>query len=251
MMNKRILGISDSKSVFVPSLKRPEYFELMIKLSGKVQPSICYVGAAKGDNPERIAEFFELANRVDAVPSALKLYSMVSEDPGTYFAGADIIFIDGGITRNLIALMQEWGAIDALVETYEQGTLIAGASAGISMLFEWCVSDSIRTQIKPVRGIGLLKGTVCAHHDTQSERQAVMQDFLEQQPEAFPAYGLEDGVAALFCDGVLETVYTSEPTAKLVMFTRTGQTIETQNIPAVPIAEYTKRAREEHEPVEK
>ena len=217
-VSKRILGLSDSKSVFVPSWKRPEFFELIKALSQKDNPKICYIGAARGDNPERIAEFFELSNRVSFTPNALKLFNMVTDDPKAYFADADVIFIDGGATRNLIALMREWGALAPLQHAYERGTLLVGASAGISMLFDWCVSDSIRTQILPVRGIGLLAGTVCAHYDASADRRAVLQTMLHGTKNGLPGYGLEDGVGVLFEDGKLSSVFTTEDGGKAHVF---------------------------------
>ena len=74
----------------------------------------------------------------------------------------------------MIALLREWDVTDALIRAYKHGTLIAGASAGISMLFDWCISDSIKTNIQPVKGIGLLKGAVCAHYDAKAERRKTL-----------------------------------------------------------------------------
>lgn len=217
---KRILGISDSNSVFVPEWQRPEMFELIVGMSDRPRPRICYVGAARGDNPNRIAEFFELANRTRCEPFALKLFNMITDDPEEYFKGVDIVFIDGGATRNLIALMREWNAIEPLVRAYERGVVIAGASAGISMLFDWCVSDSIKTEIRPLQGVGILKGTVCAHYDVNQSRREVLENLIANKREALPAYGLEDGVAALFEDGHLKKVYSKQADRVLHVFER-------------------------------
>jgi len=217
-ISKRILGISDSKSVFVSSNEEPRFFELMAGLVRKSRPRICYIGAARGDNPERIGEFFELAARVGCEAKVLQLFSMVTDNPDEYFADTDIIFIDGGATRNLIALMREWNVIGALVEAYERGTLIVGASAGISMLFNWCASDSLRTRILPVPGIGLLKGSICAHYDVLPERRTVLKKMIEDQATAAPGYGLEDGVGVLFCGQSVKAVYALEGRGKLHSF---------------------------------
>lgn len=221
----RILGISDSNSVFVPEWQRPEMFELIVSLAQRNCPRICYVGAARGDNPNRIAEFFELASRFDCEPFALKLFSMVTNDPEDYFKDADVIFIDGGATRNLIALMREWNAIDALERAYESGVIIVGASAGVSMLFDWCISDSVRTRIAPVRGVGMLNGTVCAHYDVSPERREVLDELIAESSNALPAYGLEDGVAVLFANGEIEDVFSIKADGALHQFlSRSGTT---------------------------
>jgi peptidase E len=218
---RRILGISDSKSVFVTASEHPQILQLIRDLTNKAKaaaPSICYIGAAKGDRPERTSAFFDLAKQVGFHPTSLDMYAMETSDPRAYFPNTDAIFIDGGVTRNLIALLREWEVVDALVETYRRGTLIAGASAGISMLFDWCISDSIKSSIQPVRGIGLLKGSVCAHYDALEARRSALATLVQSEPGALPAIGIEDGVAALFENETLATTYTIRPEAKLHVF---------------------------------
>lgn len=225
---RRILGISDSKSVFVPSYKDPLLFELIrakTLIPENNVPTICYIGAAKGDRPERTADFFKLAERVGFQPSSLDLYAMNTGDSQAYFQSTDAIFIDGGVTRNLIALLKEWNVIEALRQAYQGGTLIAGASAGISMLFDWCISDSIKTSIQPVQGIGLLKGAVCAHYDALEARRITLDNLMRAEPTAFPAFGVEDGVAVLFENEVFVEAFTIRPNAKLHMFDKNDESI--------------------------
>ena len=218
---RRILGISDSKSVFVSASEQPGFLQLIRDLTNKAKasnPSICYIGAAKGDRPERTSAFFKLAEQVGFHPTSLDMYAMETGDPRAYFPNTDAIFIDGGVTRNLIALLKEWDVVDALVQTYQRGTLIAGASAGISMLFDWCISDSIKSSIQPVRGIGLLKGSVCAHYDALEARRNALAELVQSEPNALPAIGIDDGVAALFENESLLSTYTIKPAAKLHLF---------------------------------
>ena len=225
---RRILGISDSKSVFVPPHKDPLLFELIRAKTYTADtgvPTICYIGAAKGDRPERTADFFKLAERVGFHPTSLDLYAMKTGDSQAYFQGTDAIFIDGGVTRNLIALLREWDVIAALRQAYERGTLIAGASAGISMLFDWCISDSIKTNIQPVQGIGLLKGAVCAHYDVLEARRTTLDNLLRNEPTAFPAFGVEDGVAVLFENQGFVEAFTIRPDAKLHRFDKEDESI--------------------------
>lgn len=210
-------------------------FELIVSLGQSECPRICYVGAARGDDPNRIAEFYELARRTSCDPYALKLFSMLTDEPDEYFRDADIIFIDGGATRNLIALMREWNAIDALKRAYQAGVVIVGASAGISMLFEWCISDSVRTRIAPVRGIGILPGTVCAHYDVSAERRDALESHLANEPCAVPAYGLSDGVAILFTDGEFEGAFSIKQTGVLHQFSVASGVIQHTTMTAMRV----------------
>lgn len=220
---RRILGISDSKSVFVSPPEPPLLLDLIRQLTFKdaaAPPTICYIGAAKGDRPERIADFFALAKHAGFSPTSLDLYAMKTGDVNAYFANVNAIFIDGGVTRNLIALLREWDVTEALIRAYKHGALIAGASAGISMLFDWCISDSIKTNIQPIKGIGLLKGAVCAHYDAKAERRKTLANLLTTQPAAFPAFGIEDGVAVLFENEEFSETFTIKPNGKLHLFDR-------------------------------
>lgn len=217
-VRRRILGISDSQSVFVPAWEQPDFLNLIRKQTSTSAPSICYIGAARGHQPERAADFSKLAERVGCRVKSLDLFAMATGDPRAYFAGADAVFIDGGVTRNLIALLKEWDVVDALIDAYRDGMLIAGASAGISMVFDWCVSDSIKTDIRPVQGIGLLNGSLCAHYDVLEARRLVLDELIRTAPKALPAYGLEDGVAILFEDEVLTETFSIRSEAKLHLF---------------------------------
>ncbi len=216
---KQILGISDSKSLFVPSWKPPVYFEYMLSLCGKARPVVYYVGAAKGDCSEKITEFYELSARVPCQPRTLKLFNLDTDDNSSFFEGADVIYIDGGSTRNLMVLMQEWNVFEALVGAYNAGVVIVGASAGINMLFDWCMTDSIRTKILPFPGIGLLPGSICVHRNVRQDRVEVFQAFLEGPKAKFPAYALDDGVGVHFVDGGLVGVYTVSGDCRLRVYT--------------------------------
>lgn len=214
-VRRRILGISDSQAVFVPAWKQPDFVDLIRAQTNTPAPNIRYIGAARGHQPDRAADFFKLAERVGCRVTSLDLFAMATGDPLDYFSNADAVFIDGGVTRNLIALLKEWDAVEALIDAYRNGMLIAGASAGISMMFDWCVSDSIKTEIQPVRGIGLLQGTLCAHYDVLEARRQVLDDLIRTTPNTLPAYGLEDGVAVLFEDEVLAETFSIRSNAKL------------------------------------
>ncbi len=205
---RRILGISDSGSVFAPQWQAPLYMQLIADLSGVAKPTVCYVGAASGDDPRRISDFADLVSRVGGRSRALRVFAMTSDDPEDFFENADVVFIDGGSTRNLLALLREWGAVDALIDAYRRGVLIAGASAGISMFFDWYITDSVLTRISADRGIGVLSGTVCAHYDAREDRRRVLDRLIGDEKDALPAYGLDEGTSMYFVNEDLNQQYT-------------------------------------------
>lgn len=218
---RKIFGLSDSASFFASETDTPHLARKLVALSGKKTPVICYIGAAKGDNPDRIAEFQRLVERIGAKARILSLYNPPSSNAEGYFQGVDVIFVDGGSTRNLLALFREWDVVDFFREAYRSGTLLAGASAGLNLLFKWCITDSVKTELEPLPGLGMIDGSICVHHDSQPERQPVFQTFLQGQQAAFPAYALEDGSALYFENERFVECYAMQPKAGITKFGRT------------------------------
>lgn len=223
-VTRKILGFSDSKSVVVDVNQDALLFRHMINLSRKTRPLIYYIGAAKGDDPARRVFFERLCAHLYIKCHSLNLYAMEGEDPKFYFANADIIFIDGGVTRNLLALFKEWNVDAALRTSYKNGVLIAGASAGISVLFDWCITDSIKSNIKPMRGMNVLPGSVCAHYDTNIHRREVMTKLIESEPSARPGFCLSDQTACYFENESFKSGFTLDPSLGLLEYQGPKQT---------------------------
>jgi peptidase E len=213
MVCKQFLALSDSASLFTPSWKPPLLLNHLLALAARETPRILYVGAAKGDNPQRIAEFFSITARAKCSPRVLSFFDLTSDNPGGYFSEADIIFIDGGSTRNLLAILREWDAVVSLRNAYERGVLVAGASAGASIFFDWCMTDSVKTEIRPLAGLGILRGAICVHHNVRKDRRVQFQRFLKTDRALFPAYALDDGVALHFVNNNFAGAFSLTPSA--------------------------------------
>lgn len=223
---RRIYGICDSSSFFVPDSEPPTFARRLAGLACKAEPVVCYVGAARGDNPQRIAAFRNLMARVGAKPVVLELYDPPSGNADEFFEGVDIVFIDGGSTRNLMALFREWGVGDALRAAYASGVVVAGASAGLNILFEWSITDSIKTQIEPTPGLGVLKGCVCVHFDVSTARVNAFWDFTGDCRMVFPAYTLDEGTAIEFQNERLENFDSIREKAGIRRVSRSGGEID-------------------------
>ena len=107
-----------------------------------------------------------------------------------------------------MALFREWGLVHATRLAYDQGTVISGASAGLNICFEWCTTDSIRTRIVRMPGLGLVKGAVCVHYDIREDRRRVFRELLSSEDVAGVSFGLDDGTAIHLVDGRLARPYT-------------------------------------------
>ena len=92
-IRRHILGISDSKSVFVSPHEDPLLVNLIRKhtIADKTSvPTICYIGAAKGDRPDRIADF--LIEQAEDYDSVIELPAGVA---------VELVFVSGSTVRDV------------------------------------------------------------------------------------------------------------------------------------------------------
>lgn len=208
--NRQILAMSNSSALFVEPDERPVFAHYLMAMTGKERPVICYVGAANGDSSEKSEKFFALSKRAGFEPRHLNLFALDDGDPDTFFDEVDAIYIDGGSTRNLRALLREWSADDAIRSAYRCGVVVSGASAGANILFDWGITDSVKTRIEATRGMAVLPGTMSVHSDVRADRGEALEKHLRSEHASFPAYTLNDGTALHFEDGALKRAITTD-----------------------------------------
>lgn len=215
--NRQILAMSNSSALFVEPDEPPVLARYLMAMTGRGRPVICHVGAANGDSLEKSEKFFALAERTGFEPCHLNLFALEDGDPDTFFHGVDAIYIDGGSTRNLRALLREWSADDAIRSAYRRGVVVSGASAGANILFDWGMTDSVKTRIEATRGMGVLPGTMSVHADVRAERGEALERHLSGELARFPAYALNDGTALHFEDGELKRAITTSQGGKALL----------------------------------
>lgn len=178
---------------------------------------ICHVGAANGDSSEKSEKFFALSKRAGFEPRHLNLFALEDGDSEAFFDKVDAIYIDGGSTRNLRALLREWSADDAIRGAYYRGVIVSGASAGANILFDWGITDSVKTRIEATQGMGVLPGTISVHSDVRADRGEALEKHLRGEHASFPAYALNDGTALHFEDGELKRAITTYQGGKALL----------------------------------
>jgi peptidase E len=130
-------------------------------------------------------------------------------DLRSYLLAQDIVYVGGGSMRNMLAIWRAHGLDEILRECWEQGTILAGLSAGAMCWFEGGITKSSGAPA-PVEGLGLLPGSLSVHLDGEPERR---RPYLEAVASgALPAgYAADDGVALLWEDRELTRVVGSKP----------------------------------------
>lgn len=234
--NRQILAMSNSSALFVDPDEPPVFAQYLMAMTGRERPVICHVGAANGDSSEKSEKFFALSKRAGFEPRHLNLFALDDGDSDTFFNEVDAIYIDGGSTRNLRALLREWSADDAVRSAYRRGVVVSGASAGANILFDWGITDSVKTRIEATRGMGVLPGTISVHSDVRADRGEALERHLLGEHACFPAYALNDGTALHFENEVLKRAITSGRSGRALLDERGSRRLE---LPLVSLAAIT------------
>lgn len=151
----------------------------------KKHPQVCFIPTASGDADKYIEKFYAaMKKRHPAVhPSHLSLFKPKSI--AKLVEAADIFYVGGGNTINLLILWRAWGLDAMLREAYEQGKIMCGISAGGNCWFEQFLTDSTgKLTMSP--GLGWLPGSFSPHYDREKKRAgALRREIKAGAPEGF------------------------------------------------------------------
>jgi len=180
------------------------------------RPKVCFVPTASGDAPAYVDQFLSAFRPRTCEPSVLPLFRRELDDGALrkFLLSQDIVYVGGGNTANLLAVWRVHGVDQLLREAYDRGTLLCGISAGANCWAEASHTDSFGPLTFLPDGLGLLSGSVCPHYDSEAGRRTSYQAAVASG--ALPAgWALEDGVGALFTDGLLTETVTRTPRARV------------------------------------
>lgn len=186
--------------------------QYVLDLTGKDRPKVCFMGQASAESYQYQVNFFKAFTKLGAEPSSFSLFLPVAHNWRDELLSQDVIYVGGGNTKSMIALWLAWGVNVVLRQALENGTILAGISAGAICWFESCVSDSMLPLIT-IPGLGFLKGSACPHYDGEADRRPAVHAMLESGV-LIPGIALCDYAAAHYIDGELHHVVTSRPSAK-------------------------------------
>jgi peptidase E len=214
---KQVIAIGGRSLVAPYAIERD-----IIQQTRKERPKVCFLPQATGEKDEYKVRFYTAFSALGAHPSDVSLFGMV--DPTKVAAqllSQDIIYVGGGNTKSMLALWREWGIDDLLLQAYEQGTILAGVSAGAICWFEQGITDS-KIPLSTLPCLGILPGACCPHYDSEVERRPYYTRAVGQQ--ALSGIALEDHTAAHYIDGQLTRVLSWVPGKKAYMVAPDGHT---------------------------
>ncbi|MES1045441.1 peptidase E [Bacillus obstructivus] len=185
----------------------------ILQQSNQSVPKICFLPTASGDSDNYIQRFYRFFDKQLCHPSHLSLFNPPTRDLESFILEKDIIYVGGGNTKNLLALWKEWGLDHILRKAWEQGTILAGISAGSICWFEEGLTDSFGTSLEPIQCLGILKGSCCPHYDGEIERKPAYKKMIDSG-KIISGVAMDDGVAIHYLDQKMNKIVSSRPGAK-------------------------------------
>jgi dipeptidase E len=195
-MNERhIFAIGNN--FFLKGSEHLNLYRYILSKARKSKPHVLMIPTASGDAQAQIDAFQSCFSHLDCTPSVLSLFRGETADLRSVVMAADVIYVSGGNTRNLMTLWKDWGLHPLIREAYERGTVMAGGSAGSLYWFDEGVTDSIPGPLTAMKCMGILKGSNCPHYDGEVNRRPSYHGLLKSG-ELGAGYANEDAVALHF-----------------------------------------------------
>ena len=206
---RRILAMGGGG--FTMQERSPALDRLVLSLTGKAVPKICFLPTASGDPREQTTRFYERFAGWPCEPSILSLFHLARDriDPCPHLLAQDAIYVGGGSMRNMLAIWREHGVDAAMRQAWESGVVLAGLSAGAMCWFAGGVTMSGGAPAS-VAGLGLLEGSLSVHLDSEPERLPVFREAVATG-RLEPGYAADDGAALVFAGQRLQSLRDLQP----------------------------------------
>jgi peptidase E len=188
--------------------------QYVIRQARKANPSVCFFPHATDDAVRYTFNFYKAFTRLDARPTYLSLFTPPTADLESFILEQDIIYVGGGNTKSMLALWRDWDLDTILNKAYQNGTVLAGLSAGANCWFQQCSTDSIPGKLSVLPGLGFIEGSFCPHYDGERERRPSLHQLIGNNL-MIGGYAADDGAAAHFIDDQLSQAISSRPAAKV------------------------------------
>jgi peptidase E len=175
----------------------PRLRDYVLDLAGTARPKVAFLGTAVGDADAHIRNFYERFPASRCEPFHVRLFG-VPEQPNERLAEADVVYVSGGNTANMLAVWRVQGVDATLRDLWERGVVLTGASAGAICWFESGVTDSFREELDPIADcLGFLEGSMCPHYDGEERRRPVYTQLVREGTLA-PGLAADDHVGLHF-----------------------------------------------------
>jgi len=219
----------------------------IIRLSNRKNPKLLFIPTASSDSErywQHVQEYFGefLKCRTDVL-------LLIKEQPSTErirrkILSADIIYVGGGNTLQMMLLWRRLRVDKFLISAYENGAVLSGISAGSICWFDSGHSDSMsfynprKWKYINVRGLGLVHGIHCPHYNSRTRgvpRRRHFRDMIRKTGGI--GIAIENNCAIEFIDGKFYRVIRSKSYARAYrVYKRAGEVVAEQILPEEQLA---------------
>jgi dipeptidase E len=213
----------------------------IIRLSKKTHPTLLFIPTASSDSEtywHHVREYFGgfLRCKTDVL-------FLIRERPSraairNKILSADIIYVGGGNTLQMMRIWRRLGVDRILKAAYEKGIVLCGISAGSICWFDSGHSDSMsfynatRWHYINVKGLGLIEGLHCPHYNSRTRGIPRRRDFRDMvRKTGQVGIAIENNCAIVFIDDTLYRVLSSKSHAKAYRAYRDGREVVVRRIP--------------------
>jgi len=211
----------------------------IIRLSKTKNPRLLFIPTASSDSEiywKKIRAYFG-----DFLKCKTDVLFLMKENPSheqihSKISAADIIYVGGGNTLQMMRIWRRLGVDKLLIAAYIKGTVLAGVSAGSICWFDSGHSDSMsfynphNWNYINVKGLGLIQGIHCPHYNGKTGGVPRRKNF-QQMIRKIGGVGIaiDNNCAIEFRDGRVFKVLVSKPRAKAYrVFKKKGEIVEEQ-----------------------
>lgn len=150
----------------------------IVKISNKSNPKLLFIGFA-GKEYEK--SYYDVIKRnfesIGCTTTLFKYEDVKNKELAKkLIEESDIIYIGGGNTINLVKILKKYEIDKLLYNAYENGTVMAGISAGAICMCRFGISDSRKykkdsKKYTRATGLGWINFLICPHYNAETRRQ--------------------------------------------------------------------------------
>jgi dipeptidase E len=212
----------------------------IIRLSNKKNPKLLFIPTASSDSErywKHVREYFGTYLKCKTDVLFLIKEQPSKEQIRSKILSADVIYVGGGNTLQMMRVWRRLGVDELLRAAYEEGTVLSGISAGAICWFDSGHSDSMsfynaqKWKYINVRGLGLIRGIHCPHYNGMTRgvpRRKHFRDMIRKTGGM--GIAIENNCAIEFIDGRFYRVVTSKTYARAYKMYKSGSEVVAQQI---------------------
>jgi len=108
--------------------RSPALDRLVLTLTGKTVPKVCFLPTASGDGRDQTTRFYERFSAWPCEPSVLSLFHLGRDriDPREHLLSQDAVYVGGGSMRNMLAVWREHAVDEAMRAAWSGGSCSRG-----------------------------------------------------------------------------------------------------------------------------